>query len=104
MGSGLGSIHVYRGDYDIQLFDRKIVQEFNLDTLRFGDIVALIDADNSFGRIYRTGAVSVGVISHSRCNGAGHGPGVTTLFASSDGNIELEISPDANLAKLLEIR
>ena len=104
MGSGLGRSHVYRGDYDIQLFDEKTVKEYNLETLRFGDIVAIIDADHTYGRIYLKGAISVGVISHSRSSGAGHGPGVTTLFTSPKGKIELVIDPNANLAKLLNIR
>ena len=104
MGSGLGRSHVYRGDYDIQLFDEKTVKEHNLKKLRFGDIVAIIDADHTYGRIYQEGAVSVGVISHSRSSVAGHGPGVTTLLTSREGNIEVVIDPDANLAKLLNIR
>lgn len=104
MGSGLGRSHVYRGDYDIQLFDEKTVKEYNLENLRFGDIIAIIDADHTYGRIYRTGAVSIGVISHSRSSVAGHGPGVTTLFTSKEGKIELFIDSDANLAKLLNIR
>lgn len=104
MGSGLGSNQVYRGDYDIQLFDEKSVKEYKLETLRFGDIVAIINADHSYGRIYREGAISIGVIAHSRSSLAGHGPGVTTLFTSAGGNIELVITPDANLAKLLNIR
>jgi len=53
MGSGLGSHHSYRGDYDIQLFDESTVKEYNLEMLRLGDLVAIIDADHSFGRIYR---------------------------------------------------
>ena len=58
MGSGLGRDNAYTGDYDIQLFDEEVFEEYNLGTLRFGDIVALIDADNTFGRIYRTGSIS----------------------------------------------
>jgi hypothetical protein len=104
MGSGLGRSHVYRGDYDIQLFDEKTVKEHNLGALRFGDIVAIIDADHTYGRIYQEGAVSVGVISHSRSSVAGHGPGVTTLFTSREGKIEVVIDRNANLAKLLNIR
>jgi hypothetical protein len=104
MGSGLGRSHVYRGDYDIQLFDEKTVKEHNLEALRFGDIVAIIDADHTYGRIYQEGAVSVGVITHSRSSVAGHGPGVTTLLTSREGNIEVVINSDANLAKLLNIR
>lgn len=103
MGSGLGRDHVFTGDYDIQMFDEEINQRYNLDTLRFGDVVAIIDADHSYGRIYRSGAVSIGVISHGRSDSAGHGPGVTTLFTSRDGHIEAVIDPDANLKNLLEI-
>ena len=104
MGSGLGRNHVYKGDYDIQLFDEQVVAEHNLETLRFGDIVAIIDADHTYGRIYRTGAVSIGVVVHSRSWTAGHGPGVTTLFSSKEGKIETVIDPNANLARLLGIR
>jgi hypothetical protein len=104
MGSGLGSSQVYRGDYDIQLFDEKTIKEHKLESLRFGDIVAIIDADHSYGRIYREGAISIGVISHSRSVMAGHGPGVTTLFTSPQGKIDLFITPEANLSKLLNIR
>ncbi len=104
MGSGLGRNHVYKGDYDIQLFDEKVIKEHNLASLRFGDIVAIMDADNTYGRIYKTGAVSIGVVAHSRSFTAGHGPGVVTLFTSADGKIEPFIAPDTNVAKLLNIR
>lgn len=104
MGSGLGRSHAYRGDYDIQLFDEETIKEHHLESLRFGDIVAIIDADNTYGRIYRKGAISIGVLSHGRSVVAGHGPGVTTLFTSAQGKIETIIDPNANLAKLLNIR
>lgn len=87
-----------------ELFDEEVVAEHKLDTLRFGDLVAIIDADHTYGRIYRTGSVSIGVIVHSRSWTAGHGPGVTTLFTSKEGRIETVIDPDANLAALLRIR
>ena len=104
MGSGLGSDHAHRGDYDIQLFDPGTIKEYGLERLRFGDLVGIVDADTTYGRIYREGAITVGVISHSRSWIAGHGPGVTSLFTSRDGRIELLVDPDANLAKLLKIR
>lgn len=104
MGSGLGSSHVYRGDYDIQMFDEKTVKEFGLSTLRLSDVIAIVNADHTYGRIYKTGAVSIGVISHSDSKIAGHGPGVTTILTSASGNIEPFITKDANLAKLLNIR
>ena len=48
---------------------------FGLDELRLGDLVAIIDADNSFGRVYRSGAVTIAVVSHGMSHIAGHGPG-----------------------------
>ena len=101
MGSGLGSDHVYSGDYDIQMFDDKMVEKYGLDKLRFGDIVAITNADHSYGRIYRTGAITIGVVTHSNSIVAGHGPGFTTLFTSTEGNIEIFNDPKANLKYLL---
>ncbi len=104
MGSGLGANQVNSGDYDIQLFDKAVVDQYELESLRLGDLVAIVDADHSFGRIYRQGAVSVGVVIHSNCVTAGHGPGVTTLMTSPQGRIVPLISRDANVASLLKLR
>lgn len=104
MGSGLGANQVNSGDYDIQLFDQGIIDQYGLGTLRLGDLVAIIDADHSFGRIYRQGAVSVGVVVHTNCFASGHGPGVTTLMTSPDGKIIPQITAKANIASLLKLR
>jgi len=104
MGSGLGRQTVARGDYDIQCFDDATVREFGLSELRLGDIVAITDADNSFGRIYRTGAVTIAVVSHGMSYIAGHGPGVTTLLTSAGGALEPHADPRANLATILGLR
>ncbi|MGE5532986.1 MAG: DUF4438 domain-containing protein [Ignavibacteria bacterium] len=104
MGSGLGSNQVNSGDYDIQLFDNGIVEQYGLESLRLGDLVAIIDADHSFGRIYRQGAVTVGVVVHTNCVTAGHGPGVTTLMTSLGGKIVPHIDKNANIASLLKLR
>lgn len=104
MGSGLGADHAYRGDYDIQMFDEQTVNEYGLERLRFGDLVGIVDADTTYGRIYRQGAVTVGSISHSKSYVAGHGPGVTALFTSKEGRIELVEDRAANLATLLKLR
>jgi hypothetical protein len=104
MGSGLGANQVNSGDYDIQLFDDAVVEQYGLQRLRLGDLVAILDADHSFGRIYRTGAMSVGVVVHTNCVSAGHGPGVTTLMTSADGKIVPQIDEAANIASLLKLR
>jgi hypothetical protein len=104
MGSGLGRQTVVRGDYDIQCFDPPTVAEYGLDGLRLGDIVAIADADNSYGRIYRTGAVTIGVVSHGSSFISGHGPGVTTLLTSASGALEPVLDERANLATILGLR
>ncbi|MEM3696246.1 MAG: DUF4438 domain-containing protein [Candidatus Bathyarchaeia archaeon] len=104
MGSGLGANQTYSGDYDIQLFDEETRKEYGLDDLRLGDLVAILDADHSYGRIYRKGAVSVGIVVHTNCVTSGHGPGVTTLFTSSTGKIIPKIDAKANIASILKLR
>jgi hypothetical protein len=103
MGSGLGADNTNRGDYDIQMFDDDVVEEHDLDELRFGDVVAIGNADHSYGRIFRSGAVTIGVVVHSRSIISGHGPGVTTLFTSSEGNITPLEDESANLKSILEL-
>jgi hypothetical protein len=104
MGSGLGANQTQSGDYDIQLFDEKVMEQYGLEDLRLGDLVAIIDADHSFGRIYRQGAISVGIVVHTNCVTAGHGPGVTSLMTSASGKIIPQIDPKANVASLLKLR
>ena len=65
--------------------------------------MALEDTDNRFGRSYRKGALSVGVVVHSDCLAAGHGPGVTTLFTSIDGSLGFRLDPEANIGRILGI-
>lgn len=103
MGSGLGRSTVVRGDYDIQTFDGKLAEKHGLRELRLGDVVAISDADNSFGRIYRSGAISVGVVVHGSSFVAGHGPGVTTILSSAKGEIDVEVDESANLANYFNV-
>ena len=104
MGSGLGKNHVHSGDYDLQMFDNKIIQEYGLSDLKLGDLVAISDADHSFGRIYRQGAISIGIVVHTNSVIAGHGPGITSLMTSSSGKIVPKINRTANIANLLNLR
>ncbi len=104
MGSGLGANQTNSGDYDIQLFDKNVREQYGLDDLKLGDLVAIIDADHSFGRIYRQGAISVGIVVHTNCVTAGHGPGVTSLMTSTSGKIIPKIEAKANIAYLLKLR
>jgi len=103
MGSGVGATNVFSGDYDVVTSDPDSVREYHLDQMRFGDFVALLDHDNRYGRAYRRGAVTIGVVVHSDCRVAGHGPGVTTIMTCGTSLIEPVIDPRANIADLLGI-
>jgi len=98
MGSGLGSVGTARGDYDITVFCDAMIEKFGLADLRFGDIVAITNADNRYGRSYRTGACTIGVVIHGNSFVAGHGPGVSTLITSHLPVIEPFVDEGANLA------
>ena len=101
MGSGIGSGNGYSGDYDIMTADTEEIKRLGLDRLKFGDLVLLQDCDNSYGRGYLKGAVSIGVVVHSDCIKAGHGPGITTIMVSKTPMIEGIIDEEANIGNYM---
>jgi hypothetical protein len=103
MGSGVGSTSMGTGDYDIMTTDQKMLKKHGLDKIRFGDFVAIIDHDNVYGRSWLSGAVTVGIVIHSDCRWAGHGPGVTTLLAAKKPIIFPVIDKQANISDILKI-
>ncbi|WZL73232.1 DUF4438 domain-containing protein [Clostridiaceae bacterium 35-E11] len=104
MGSGIGSATAGRGDYDIMTADKKANIKFGINDLRFGDIVLLRDCDNSYGRGFLEGSVSIGVIIHSDCVKMGHGPGVTTLMTCKISKIRGIKNKNANIANFMGLR
>jgi hypothetical protein len=103
MGSGYGMWPVTI-DYDIQTTCPEVFDELGLKKIRFGDIVALRDQLNWWGRGYYKGAVTIGVVIHGWSYSAGHGPGVTTLLSAKPGKIVTKINPHANIAYYLGLR
>ncbi len=104
MGSGIGASSVVSGDYDITTADKAVLAKLGIDKLRFGDIVAIENTDNCYGRCFRKGAVTIGVVVHSDCILAGHGPGVTTIMSSKNGRIIPMTDKKANIARYLGTR
>ena len=104
MGSGLGRNNAVKGDYDIQMSDPAAVKRHRLGALRFGDLVAITDADNRFGRSHREGWTTLGVVIHSESTVAGHGPGVVTLLSGPASRFELVRDEGANISNYLSIR
>ncbi|MFT5208190.1 MAG: hypothetical protein ACI9CF_001959 [Candidatus Omnitrophota bacterium] len=103
MGSGIGNADPGSGDYDITTQDEAMVKRLGIDKLRFGDFVAIEDADNTYGRNYFEGAMTIGIVVHSDSFLSGHGPGVTTLMSSKKGFVQPILSKKANLADVLGI-
>ncbi len=104
MGSGLGKSNAWRGDYDIQLADARIRRRYRLGSLRFGDLVAIVDADVRRGPSLRRGRITIGIIVHGDSTVSGHGPGVTPLLTGPAEVLRPVHDPRANLAALFGIR
>ncbi len=104
MGSGLGSATMMSGDYDIMTHDPEANKEYKLESLRFGDIVMILDHNNTNGPDYVKGARTVGVIVHGDSFTSGHGPGVTVLLTSKETMIHPVIDSTANIAKYLNFK
>lgn len=104
MGSGVGSSTAFSGDYDIMTGDKEANEKYGIDKLRFGDLVLLRDCNNCFGRDYLKGSITIGVVVHSDCIKAGHGPGVTTILSCPTSKIKGRIEKNANIAYYLGIK
>jgi hypothetical protein len=104
IGSGLGKNNAWRGDFDIQLFDPTTRRRHGLGSLRFGDLVAIINSDARHGAAWRGGRVTIGVVVHSDSTTAGHGPGVTPLLTGPASCLRPIRDETANLAFLYNRR
>ncbi len=104
MGSGLGFQPVESLDYDIQTTCPEIVEQYNLKTLKLGDVVAIRDAHDAYAPGRYAGAVTIGTVIHGFSDMAGHGPGVNPILSAMPGRIKTKIDPNANTAYYLGIR
>ena len=104
MGSGIGGEFIENIDYDIQTTDPKTVEEFGLKTLRLGDLVAIRDHYDFYGRGRYEGAVTIGICIHGFSESAGHGPGLNPVLSALPGRIKTIIDPYANTVYYLGIR
>ena len=105
-GSGLGLAFfiLENVDYDIQTTCPETIEEYDLKTLRLGDIVAIEDHYDCYGRGRYEDAVTIGVVIHGWSEAAGHGPGLNPILSALPGRIKVKIDPDANIAYYLGIR
>jgi hypothetical protein len=105
LGAGIGyDPNVETVDYDIQTTCPESNDELNLTTLRLGDIIAIHDHYDAWGRGRYVGATTIGVIVHGWSESGGHGPGVNPIITSLPGYIKTKLDEKANIAYLLGIR
>lgn len=104
MGSGMGGPGVEYIDYDIQTTCPEVVEEYGLKTLRLGDLVAIRDHYDYWGRGRYEGAVTIGTVIHGFSEMAGHGPGLNPILSALPGRIKTKIDPHANTAYYLGLR
>lgn len=104
MGSGLGGPFIEYIDYDIQTTDPTTVEEYDLKKIRIGDLIAIRDHYDYYGRGRYEGAVTIGVCIHGWSDYAGHGPGLNPVLSALPGKIKTRIDPHANTAYYLGIK
>jgi len=99
IGAGVGMISEY-ANTDLMGAYAGLGDDLSLGlaSLRVGDIVALADQDHRYGRGYRAGYLTIGVISTGQCMLFGHGPGPSTLLSGPADAFYLVDDRDANLA------
>lgn len=101
MGSGLGHQDSFKSDYDIQTSDREAIRELGLEGLRFGDLVAVIDHDATWGWRYKRGGVLYAVVVHGDSFLPGHGPGIQVLMTCGTNQLVPRKDPGANIGRYL---
>ncbi|MDQ1690641.1 MAG: hypothetical protein QOH56_1404 [Pseudonocardiales bacterium] len=69
-----------------------------LEGLRIGDVVVLEDQDHRYGRGFRPGYTTIGVISTGHCRLFGHGPGPSTILSGPSGVFDIHLDAAANLS------
>lgn len=103
-GLGLGFFILENVDYDIHTTCPETVEEYDLKTLRLGDLVAIQDHYDYYGRGRYEGAMTIGVVIHGWSDIAGHGPGLNPILSALPGRIKVKIDPHANIAYYLGIK
>ena len=103
VGAGSGLLNE-SGALSIQTSQAEDLQQFGLEGLRIGDIVAIRDYDSRWGHGYRRDSVALGVVISGDSLRAGHGPGVTIIMTALYGRIEPVRAAGRNIASLLGLR
>jgi len=102
IGAGAGMISEY-ANTDLMGAYQGLGDDLSLglEGLRIGDVVCLEDSDHRYGRGYRPGFLTIGVISTGQCMLFGHGPGPSTLMSGPAEAFAVVLDDAANLVSWL---
>jgi hypothetical protein len=103
LGAGAG-LTSEGGSLHIQAQDRAALKEAGLDTLKFGDVVAVLDFDSRYNHGYLRGSIGIGVVAQGDSPRTGYGPGVTLIMTAHTGGIEPVVTPGVNLKDVLNLK
>ena len=108
IGAGSGMVSEYANtDLMGTYLDLDSSFSLGLEDLRIGDVIAMIDQDHSFGRGYREGWISIGIISTGSASLFGHGPGPSTIMSGPASAFNLIPDENSNikfLSQLLKVK
>lgn len=102
LGAGIGSANIQVGDYDIMLHDQSQNEKYDLNDLRYGDLIAIENHYAPFGPHYKEGSLSIGIIVHSDSQSAGHGPGVVVIMTDDSKTLTYHLDKTSNIAKYVK--
>src|SRR5262249_11366487 len=103
MGAGLGMSSEW-ANCDVMFTHRDTIERHSVEDLRLGDIVAMRDQDHRFGRGFRRGMCSIGVVAHGGHGGIpGHGTGVVTIMSGPTERFDVVPVESANLRDYLTL-
>jgi hypothetical protein len=102
MGAGAG-LDSDGGALQIQTNAPGVVEEYGLEDLRLGDVIAVQDYESSYAPGFLRQAMSIGVVGHGDSVRAGFGPGLTLIMTTTGGEIEPVQDAEANMARALDL-
>jgi Domain of unknown function (DUF4438) len=99
IGAGAGMVSEY-ANTDLMGAYRGLGDDLSLglEGLRIGDVVCLEDTDHRYGRGYRSGYLTIGIISTGQCALFGHGPGPSSLLSGPAAAFLIVEDAAANLS------
>lgn len=83
------------------MVSQEILKEHEIDTLRFGDFVAINNWDSRFGHGFLREHITIGVVSQGNSFRTGYGPAITVIATGQRYSLSTFIDTTANLKRYL---